>query len=125
VLPEIDALGAELVAISPERPDLSLSTAEKNDLAFAVLSDTGNRVADTFRQVFELPPELAQAYAANGINLAAINAAPEWRLPVPATFVIAATGRVALAHVEVDYRRRLDPDAALTALRSLDKGLVA
>jgi peroxiredoxin len=119
VLPELGALHAELVAISPERPDLSLSTAEKNDLAFAVLSDTGNRVADAFRLVYELPTNLAQAYASNGIDLTAINAADEWRLPVPATFVVAATGRVALAHVEVDYRRRLDPATVLAALANL------
>jgi len=119
VLPELGALGAELVAISPERPDLSLSTAEKNDLAFAVLSDTGNRVADAFRLVYELPTNLAQAYASNGIDLTAINAADEWRLPVPATFVVAATGRVVLAHVEVDYRRRLDPATVLAALADL------
>jgi peroxiredoxin len=125
VLPEINALGAELVAISPERPDLSLSTTEKNDLAFTVLSDTGNRVADAFRLVYQLPTDLAQAYASNGIDLAAINAADEWRLPVPATFIIAATGRVTLAHIEVDYRRRLDPDAVLAALRFADKGMVA
>lgn len=109
-LAEIRAAGAEFVAISPERPDHGLSTAEKNDLAFPVLSDTDNRVANSFGLVFELPAELAQAYAANGINLSKINAVGEWHLPAPATFVIARSGRVALAHVEVDYRRRLDPD---------------
>ena len=126
VLPEINALGAELVAISPERPDLSLSTAEKNDLAFAALSDTGNRVADAFRAGLSAADRSGtKAYASNGIDLAAINAADEWRLPVPATFIIAATGRVTLAHIEVDYRRRLDPDAVLAALRFPDKGMVA
>src|SRR4029077_6583132 len=39
VLPEITRLGAKLVAVSPQTPDESLSTAEKNALSFSVLSD--------------------------------------------------------------------------------------
>ena len=38
-LPEMVALGAQLVAISPQLPDGSLSTAETNELTFDVLSD--------------------------------------------------------------------------------------
>lgn len=121
VLPAIRALGAELVAISPERPDLGLSTADKNALEFTVLSDVGNRVARSFRLVYDLPDDLARAYASNGIDLPTINGAREWSLPAPAIFVIASTGRIALAHVEVDYRRRLDPEVVLTALRDLKK----
>ncbi len=43
-LPQLRALGATLVAISPQTPDHSLSTVEKIELTFAVLSDVGNRV---------------------------------------------------------------------------------
>ena len=39
-LPEITARGANLVAISPETPDASLSTQEKNELSFEVLSES-------------------------------------------------------------------------------------
>jgi peroxiredoxin len=38
---------------------------------------------------------------------------------VPATYVVARDGRVALAAVDVDYRNRLEPDAILATLRSL------
>ena len=38
-LPQLRALGATLVAISPQTPDHSLSTVEKIELTFAVLSD--------------------------------------------------------------------------------------
>ena len=53
-LPEIEELGASLVAISPQTPDNSLSTAEKNELKFQVLSDVGNRTANEFGLVFTL-----------------------------------------------------------------------
>src|SRR5260370_24870290 len=41
-LGDLRALGASIVAISPELPDRSLSTAQKNRLEFPVLSDRGN-----------------------------------------------------------------------------------
>ena len=59
-VPQIDALGTRLVAISPELPDKSLSTAEKNSLTFEVLSDKGNAVSKTFGLVFALAEELLQ-----------------------------------------------------------------
>ena len=43
--PELDARGIALIAVSPQKPDGSLSMAEKNDLTFAVLSDPGNQIA--------------------------------------------------------------------------------
>src|SRR6266436_2588817 len=47
-LPQLHALGASLVAISPQTPDHSLAMAEKLELTFALLSDVGNRVARQF-----------------------------------------------------------------------------
>ena len=44
VLPRIVAAGASLVAISPEKPEDTVSTAEKNALSFPVLSDVGQAV---------------------------------------------------------------------------------
>ena len=119
VLPEISALGARLVAISPQLPDGSLSTAELNALTFDVLSDAANEVAHRFGLVWKLPEELRAALRSNDKALPGINGDDSWALPVPATYVIARDGRVALAAIEVDYRKRLDPDAILAALRGL------
>jgi peroxiredoxin len=47
LLPQIQAAGVSLIAISPQTPDASLSTAEKNQLSFDVLSDVGSEVAHT------------------------------------------------------------------------------
>jgi len=52
-LPDIRLLGAQIVGISPQLPDNSLSTQEKNELSFPVLSDVGNKVARQFGIVFE------------------------------------------------------------------------
>ena len=119
ILPEITELGARLVAISPQLPDGSLSTAEANALTFDVLSDLGNDVARRFGLVWALPEELRAALRSNNKALPDINGDDSWELPVPATYAIARDGRVALAAVEVDYRRRLEPSAILGALKVL------
>jgi len=116
VLPQIHALGARLVAISPELPDESLSTAESNGLAFPVLSDTGSRVARDWGIAFDLAGELRPIYAHFGHALPERNGSPDWVLPIPATFVIADCGIVRLAFVDTDYRNRLEPGAILAAL---------
>ena len=118
-LPQIKALGASLVAISPQLPDSSLSTAETNALTFPVLSDVGNHVARSFGLVYALPEELRAALRSNNEALPGINGDETWELPVPATYVIAAHGRVEFAYIDVDYRKRLEPDAILAALKPL------
>ena len=119
VLPEITALGARLVAISPQLPDNSLSTAEAHSLTFEVLSDVGNQVARRFGLVWSLPEELRAALRSNNKALPDINGDDTWELPAPATYVIAPGGRVELSAIEVDYRKRLEPDLLLRALRTL------
>jgi peroxiredoxin len=118
-LPQMTALGARLVAISPQLPDQSLSTAQADELTFDVLSDVGNVAARRFGLVYALPEELRVALRSNNKALPGINGDESWELPVPATYVIAQDRRVVLAYVEVDYRKRLRPEAILDALRSL------
>lgn len=117
ILPQVAAWGARLVAISPQRPDNSLGTAEKNALTFDVLSDAGNEVARRYGLVYALPGELRDALRANDKALSTINGDESWELPVPATYVIGEDGRVLLASLHVDYRTRLEPEAMLAALR--------
>lgn len=119
VLEQIRGAGGELIAISPQLPDGSLSMAEKNELRFEVLSDVGNTVAARYGLVFELPPDLVASYLQDGRDLAALNGTGEWALPIPGAFVIDQAGVVRLAFVEPDYRYRLEPGAILEALQSL------
>jgi len=116
---DIRATGADLVAISPEVPDESLSTAEKNALRFDVLSDAGNRVARAYGLVFRLNDELVEIYRRNGNDLERINGDASWELPVPGTFVVGADGRIAGRFVDPDYTRRQDPEEVLALLRRL------
>jgi peroxiredoxin len=122
ILPQIQQLGATLVAISPQTPDNSLTTVEKKGLTFPVLSDAGNRVARQYGLVFAIGEAARPAYAAIGADLPAFNGDASWELPMPGVFVIARDGTVRLAAVEADFTRRPEPDVILGALRNLANG---
>jgi peroxiredoxin len=118
-------LGASLVAVSPQTPDLSLGTAEKNELAFPVLSDSQLQAAAAFGVAFTLSPELVELYSRVGNNLPMINGNGRWVLPMPATYVIGRDGRIFFAHVEADYRERAEPADVLAAVeRARDAALI-
>ena len=119
-LPEIEALGARLVAITPETPDNALSTQEKNEIGFDVLSDDGNRVASAFGLTFRLPDAVNDIYKGFGIDLEASNGEGSQTLPVPATFVIGKGGTVLKAFVDADYTTRLEPEEIIAALKEAD-----
>lgn len=116
LLPDIIAKGATLVAISPEKPDNSLSTAEKNALTFPVLSDTGNALSQALGLVFELSGDLKALYEGFGLDLPGLNAQSGWTLPIPAVFVIDHAGNVLFADVDLNYTRRAEPSDAVAAL---------
>jgi peroxiredoxin len=117
VLPEIVAAGALLVAISPEKPDDTVSTAQKNALAFEVLSDVGQKVGRAFGLVYDFTEELKTAYHGFNLDIPARNGTPgEWALPVSATYVIDRDGSIMYAYTDVDYRDRADPRDVLKVL---------
>ncbi len=117
ILPQIAAAGASLVAISPEKPDETLSTAEKNALTFEVLSDVGQTVGRAFGLVYEFTEELKSAYHGFNLDIPARNRTPgEWALPVSATYVIDRGGSIIYAYTDVDYRDRADPRDVLQVL---------
>jgi peroxiredoxin len=123
LLPRIAAAGASVVAISPEKPDDTLSTIEKNALAFPVLSDIGQEVGKAFGLVYTFTEELRSAYDGFKLDIPSKNGAPgDWSLPLSATYVIGPLGLIAFADTNVDYRRRTDP---LDVLAMLERRLAA
>ncbi len=119
MLPELTALGARLVAVSPQAPDPNSDVTAQHTMDFDVLSDAGNQVARRYGLVFQLPPSWRDAYAGKGIVLPEINGGADWDLPAPATFVVEPSGRITLSYVDVDYRNRLEPAEILAGVRSL------
>jgi peroxiredoxin len=119
LLPQLAAFGARLVAISPQSPDQSLSTAEKAELEFTVLSDPGNRVAERVGIVFQQADEVLEAQRALGLDLAQVNAEGSTRLPRPTVLIVDTDRTVRFVDVQPDYTARTEVADILTALSGL------
>ena len=115
-LAEIRALGASFIAISPQTPDHSFSTTQKNELTFEVLSDVGNHVARHYRLVFPPTEELKSLYSRIGLDLASYNGDASSELPIPGTFVVGQDGKICLAYLDPDITHRLEPYVVIESL---------
>lgn len=116
ILPKIEALGAELIAITPESPDNSLSTAQKNELSFEVLTDKNNELANSLHLAYQIPEELNTIYKGFGIDLEQSQGNADHTLPIAATYVIDTNGEVTYHFLKEDYKLRADTSEILEAL---------
>lgn len=119
IVDDIRTAGAQLVAISPELPDGSLSFVGRKALTFRVLSDVGNSVAKRYGITVTLDGAVRDPYEAAGVDLPTFNGDDSWVLPAPSTLVIDMHGIVRFAHVGADYRQRLEPSALLKAVQAV------
>lgn len=115
-VPAFEAKGAKLVVIGPETPDNSLTTKEKNELTFEVLSDIDMKVARNMNLVYKLPTDLQALYKKFGINLDANQGNENQELPIAATYVVEQDGTISYHFLEEDYKLRADPNELLEAL---------
>lgn len=113
---ELREAGAQLVAISPEKPEHTRRLVERHGLDFGILFDEGNRLASQFNLVYEFPAYLREAYEGMGLDLAELNGPAGWTLPMPARYVIDAEGHIRYARVDPDYTRRPEPAETLEFL---------
>lgn len=116
LLPELGAFGARLVAISPQTPDGSLSTVEKAELEFTVLSDPGSRVASRLGIVFEQAEEVLAAQRQLGLDLAKVNAEGSVNLPRPTVLIVDQDRTVRFVDIQPDFTLRTEVADILAAL---------
>lgn len=119
VLPDIQALGGQLIAISPQLPDATLSFQEKAELSFQVLSDPNGLVSSAYRLLYDVPEPLKQLFLGMNIDLKEYNGTEHWILPVPATYMIDEQAVIRSAFVTVDFTKRMEPDEIIRELRLL------
>ncbi|MBB1450539.1 AhpC/TSA family protein [Pseudoalteromonas sp. SG43-1] len=117
-LPQFKTQSAQLVAISPQLPDETLSTAQKNDLEFDVLCDVSNKVAEQFGLLFTLDERIQALYTQFGIDFEHYYGDKSFKLPLPATYVINQEGVITYAFLSEDYTLRAEPIDVMTALES-------
>ncbi len=118
-LPNIKALGAQLIALTPELPDESLNTSEKLHLDFEILSDIGNKVAKDYGVVFKLTDDVAHIYNEK-FSLNQHNGDNSNELPLAATYIITKEGKIVYSFLNTDYRKRAEPSTITDFLRKIN-----
>ena len=119
VLNDIKGQGAELIAVSSQTPDESLSIKDKNHLEFEVLSDNGNLVAQLYTTVFRNGEAPLNEMTKLGFDYDSFYGNDSKEIPVPAVFVIGQDGKVTFAKTEGgDYRNRTESSEILNFLKA-------
>jgi len=104
-----------MVAIGPQTQRQSDFMAGQHGLPFPVLHDPDNLVAEQFGLVYSIPVYHQEYYRSILVNLPFINGEKSWRLPIPATYVIAKDRRILFAEAHADFRVRPEPEEAMAA----------
>jgi len=116
---DVRALGAQIVVITPELERYTRAMHKKLNLTFDILTDLHLKIAEQFRLVFTFPDYLRDLYQSFGSTLDRFNDESEYRLPIPARYVIDKQGIIRAADVNADYTIRPEPSETLTQLRRL------
>lgn len=117
-LPKFHAAGVELVAISPELPDQSLSRTQKMGLEFLVLSDVGNKLARGMGLIHPQPESMRPLLEELGSDW---KTRESMEVPVPATLLVDQKGIVRETFINPNYQKRLEPTTALKWIEELKK----
>jgi peroxiredoxin len=116
---EVKQLGARILALTPELERYTRALHKKLNLTFDILTDLHLKVAEQFHLVFVLPDYLRELYKSFGSALDRFHDEPEYRLPIPARYVIDKTGIIRAADVNADYTIRPEPSETVKLLQSL------
>ncbi|MBZ6088403.1 peroxiredoxin-like family protein [Streptomyces olivaceus] len=115
---ELDERGVALIAVSPQKPDGSLSVVEVNELSYTVLSDPGNQVGRALGIVTRPSDRVLGAQASLGLDVAGENADGTSDIVMPTVVIVDAAGVVRWIDVHPNYTTRTEPAQILAALRS-------
>ena len=119
ILPQVEQIGASMLAISPKTVPQSFFMADQHKLRFPLLSDAGNNVARRFGLAYRVPDEQEAIYRRAFVNLPFANGDDSWELPIPATFIVDRDGTVLYASANEDYTERPEPSDILHLLAAL------
>jgi peroxiredoxin len=117
---DVRALGARIVVLTPELERYTRALHKKLNLTFDVLTDLHLKTAEQFGLVFVLPDYLRELYKSFGSTLDRFNDESEYRLPIPARYVIDKEGIIRAAAVNADYTIRPEPSETVVQLRTLN-----
>jgi peroxiredoxin len=113
----IEGLGARMVAIVPESGPFTQEMKFESDVRFPILSDMDNAYAMSLNLAIWVGAEMEEFMSQRGHSLPKFQGNDSWMLPIPATFVVGADGRIKARFVDPDYRKRMAVEELIAALQ--------
>lgn len=125
VIPDIRALGVDVLFLSGDRPDalyegLERETRETIDgLDYTILSDADAYAAVALGIAFRPDPSYVERLVDNGRDIEDSSIRRRDVMPVPAVFAIDVDGTVAWSYANPDYKIRVPADELLAVAKEL------
>ena len=115
---KVSAAGAQVVAILPDRLKFTARLKEDSKAPFPILTDMDNGYAMSLNLVMWVGTEMEGLLPAAGVDIPTYQGNDSWMLPLPATFVVGTDGIIKARHLDPDYRKRMEIDDLIAALKS-------
>jgi peroxiredoxin len=116
---EVQKLGARIVVLTPELERYTRALHKKLSLPFDILTDLHLKIAEQFGLVFTFPDYLRDLYKSFGNSLDRFHDEREYRLPMPARYIIDSNNLIRAADVNADYTIRTEPSETLSLLKEI------
>jgi len=117
---EIRDLGAEIIAVSIDKPEHVAEIVEKQTLSFAVISNPDAKIIRSYNLLYAVPPALRQRYLDHNLDLKTYSGRDDGVIAVPAIFVINKKGKIIFSYANEDYKVRAEPEEVIRVLEKLE-----
>jgi peroxiredoxin len=108
---------AQIVAISSEIQQYTCALRAEAGARFPFLTDVGGGYALSINLAILVDEAMSAMIGGAGWDVPGYQGGTPWVLPIPAVFVVRQDGIIATRHVDPDYRRRMELDALLDAVK--------
>ncbi|MGF7040464.1 peroxiredoxin-like family protein [Mucilaginibacter lappiensis] len=112
----LSAKGAYVIAVTPETNDGINKTIGKTHASFSIIQDKGYQIMKDYRVNYVLDDATVAKYKTYGLDLNKSNGNADHVLPVPATYIINQSGKIAFVHFNKDYTKRASVNDMLQVL---------
>ena len=112
----IEALGARMVAIVPEKAPFAAEMKFDSNVRFPILSDMDNGYALSLNLAIWIGGDMREMMMKLKQDLPRYQGNDSWMLPIPATFVVGRDGRIKARFIDPDFRRRAAVDDLINSL---------
>ncbi|MEP7043275.1 MAG: peroxiredoxin-like family protein [Dokdonella sp.] len=116
---DVQALGFQIIAISPDRPEELRKTLGKDQLNYTLLSDSSASAIEAFGLAYTVNASIQAKYREAGVDLEQYSGETHHILPVASVYIVDADGLLQFSYVHPDYRVRLPSEIVLAATRAI------